>query len=99
MEIESRRWFPVSVNGSQFHAWDDDDLLVVYHRSSGDTHMLEALPGVVLELVEAACCTAEQLYLELSDIFQGDDKNHALEVIEASLLQLRGVGLVHNTPN
>lgn len=99
MEIDSRRWFPVSAGGSQFHAWEDDDLLVVYHRSSGDTHLLETLPGVVLGLVEAASCTAEQLYLELRDVFQGDDKDHALEVIEATLVQLRGIGLVYSTPN
>ncbi|MBK9028861.1 conserved hypothetical protein [Candidatus Propionivibrio aalborgensis] len=94
-----RWWFPVAVGGSPFHTWDDDDLLVVYQKSSGDTHLLESLAGVLLELVESAPCTAEQLCLKLDDIFEDEDKTRALEVIEATLLQLRGVGLVYSTPN
>ena len=39
------------------------------------------------------------LATELHDVFQDDDQKVALEVIETTLIQLRGVGLVYNTPN
>lgn len=99
MGLESRRWFPASVGSSLYRSWDDDDLLVIYNKSSGDTHLLEPLAGVILELIESVPCTSEMLAVELTEVFQDEDEDSALEVIEATLLQLRGVGLVYSTPN
>lgn len=99
MGSESRRWFPVAVSGLRYRSWDDDDLLVVYNKSSGDTHLLEPLAGVMLELIESAPCTSEMLAMELTDLLPDEDKDSALEVVEATLLQLRGVGLVYSSLN
>ncbi|MBK8894970.1 MAG: HPr-rel-A system PqqD family peptide chaperone [Propionivibrio sp.] len=44
------------------HVWGDDDLIVVYHKSSGDTHLLEPLAAVILEMVESAPCTSAESF-------------------------------------
>jgi len=99
MDSSTRRWYPASASVSQYRDWGDDDLIVVYHKSSGDTHLLEPLAAVILEMVESAPCTSAMLATELDDVFQDEDQKVALEVIETTLIQLRGVGLVYNTPN
>ena len=81
------------------HVWDDDPLTVVYHKTSGDTHLLEPLAGVVLQLLESGSCTVDDIAIELSDIFHAHDKDQARSLIEATLMRLCDVGLASSASN
>jgi len=99
MDDNCRRWCVVLEGNARIHAWDDDDLVVVYNKASGDTHLLEPLAGVLLQMIESDSCTTEKLVMDCADAFLDKDKSNAVAAIEATLIQLRDVGLVFSTPN
>lgn len=87
-------WSTVSAERLTFVSWDDDDLAVAYDKVSGDTHLIESLAIIILQLIEKTPASAEAIAQELADRFSADDQEKIPEFISATLLQLRDVGLV-----
>ncbi|MEW5786982.1 MAG: HPr-rel-A system PqqD family peptide chaperone [Pseudomonadota bacterium] len=78
----------------EFLAWEDTDEAVVYHRPSGDTHLLPPLQAQLLLALQAAPASSEAMYRALEDTIAEEDRPRAMDYIEASLLQLRDLHLV-----
>lgn len=87
-------WSTVSAARLTFVSWDDDDLAVAYDKVSGDTHLIESLAIIILQLIEKTPASAEAIAQELADRFSADEQDKVPEFISATLLQLRNVGLV-----
>ena len=50
--------------------YTDGDEWVCYQGMSGDTHLLELVPGTVLELLRERACTRDELIEQLLDRFE-----------------------------
>jgi PqqD family protein of HPr-rel-A system len=81
----------------RIQAWADDDAAVVYNTLSGETHLIESLGGELLRLIEARPRTSDALATELVALFSDADHAQIVQYIEATLVQLQAIGLVHAT--
>lgn len=71
-----------------------DDACVAYHIESGDTHLLTAVSGQVLQkLLENPAATHELAQTLLTE-FPADELDMASEVLEDTLRQLSHLGLI-----
>ncbi|WPC67678.1 HPr-rel-A system PqqD family peptide chaperone [Rhodoferax ferrireducens] len=91
-------WSTVSPARLSFASWDDDDLAVVYDKVTGDTHLIESSAIEILRVIEKYPASAEAIAQELAELFSADDQDKLPQFISASLLQLRDLGLVTDTP-
>lgn len=91
-------WSTVSPARLSFASWDDDDLAVVYDKVTGDTHLIESSAIEILRLIEKSPASAEAIAQELADLISADDQDKLPQFISATLLQLRAIGLVTDTP-
>ncbi len=91
-------WSTVSPARLIFASWDDDHLAVAYDKVSGDTHLIESSAIDILRLIEKSPASPEAIVQELAELFSADDQEKILEFIAATLLQLRDIGLVTDSP-
>lgn len=91
-------WSTVSPARLSFASWDDDDLAVLYDKVTGDTHLMESSAIEILRLIEKSPASAEAIAQELAELFPADDQDKLPQFISATLLQLRDIGLVTDTP-
>lgn len=91
-------WSTVSPARLSFASWDDEDLAVVYDKVTGDTHLIESSAIEILRLIEKYPASAEAIAQELADLCSPDDQDKLPQFISATLLQLRDIGLVTDTP-
>ena len=81
-----------------FASWDDDDLAVAFDKVTGDTHLVASSAIEILRLIEKSPMSSEAIAQELADLFSAEDQAKLPEFISATLLQLRDLGLVTDTP-
>lgn len=91
-------WSTVSPARLSFASWDDDDLAVVYDKVTGDTHLIESSAIEILRLIDKSPASAEAIAQALADLISADDQDKLPQFISATLLQLRDLGLVTDTP-
>lgn len=73
-------------------------MAVAYDKFSGDTHLIESSAIYILRLIEKSPASLEAIAQELAELFSADDQEKILEFIAATLLQLRDIGLVTDSP-
>ena len=78
--------------------WDDDELGVVYHPLSGDTHLLDVLSVELLHLVTLRDQTLGDLLTEICPDLTGEQLEEASQGLSATLDKLRQMGFVDTTP-
>ena len=74
-------------------------MAVAYDKLTGDTHLIEASVIEILRLIEKSPASAEAIAQELAEFFSADDHDKIPELISATLLKLRDIGLVTDTPD
>lgn len=75
-----------------WHVWDDET--VVYHRRSGDTHILNPLSAVVLEFLDQRAATCSQIVEHVADYFELKADDELLQKMEECLSRFDQVGLI-----
>ncbi|NIJ15097.1 HPr-rel-A system PqqD family peptide chaperone [Sphingobium vermicomposti] len=71
-----------------------DDFTLLYHRTSGQTHMvISPVPEILDALDEAVPRTAAQVHDRLADHYDLGDADSVIAVIDAHLAELTALGL------
>jgi len=73
-----------------------EDACVAYHIESGDTHLLTALSGQVLQKLLVNPAATHELTQTLLPQFPADELNMAGEALEDTLRQLSHLGLIES---
>lgn len=85
-----------SLNGNIIVSrFSDDDQLVVFHRPTGSTHILDALTGLVLEVLGASNAIEKDELLLLTNILQQQGLNFD-QMIEERIKKLIKLDLLPN---
>jgi PqqD family protein of HPr-rel-A system len=96
--METVLWSAGNSSTISIKSWSDEELGLVFDAVSGDTHLLDQLAVEILQSLQKEPSRAEQLNQQLADRFSPDDQCKAAEFITTTLLQLRDIGLVVDTP-
>jgi PqqD family protein of HPr-rel-A system len=72
-----------------------DDITLIYHRRSGQTHMVMSPVPEILAAVAAGTAGAEDVLAVLAREFDMGDAGEALAAVEAHLEEMAALGLVH----
>lgn len=92
------RWSAAGPERLLIKSWPDQDEAVAYHALTGDTHLLAPLQVELIQRLQQQDHSTHDLFLAMADLFHEDERELALEFMEATLLQLRDLGLVSSTP-
>lgn len=88
-----KRIWRLRCHSLHFRCWDD--VAVIFNAENCDTHSISLLAYELLNLLgRLEQATASRLVKELADVFEGDDHQVYLELVEGALLQLRDIELV-----
>lgn len=72
-----------------------DDLTLIYHRPSGQTHLVVSpVPEILAALRETGASSADMLHAALSRDFDLGDPAEAIAAIAGQLTELAALGLV-----
>jgi PqqD family protein of HPr-rel-A system len=72
-----------------------EDMVLLYHRPSGQTHMvISPVPEILAALADGAALTAKEVHGELARLYDLGPAEHAVPQIEAHLTELTALGLV-----
>ncbi len=71
-----------------------DSMTLLYHRTSGITHMLADPAPAILEVMEGLLLTAGEIAALLSESFDIETEVDAEDIVHARLEELSGLGLV-----
>lgn len=71
-----------------------DSMTLLYHRTSGITHMLADPAPAILEVMEGLSLTAGEISALLSENFDIEAEVDAEDIVLARLEELSGLGLV-----
>jgi PqqD family protein of HPr-rel-A system len=88
------RWSAADRERLYIKTWQDEDEAVAYHGLTGDTHLLGPLQTELIQRLQQRDHSIAELFQELAELFHADEQEQALEFMEATLLQLRDLGLV-----
>jgi PqqD family protein of HPr-rel-A system len=91
-------WTSLAKERLHFRMWDDDDFSIVYNAGNGDTHRLDPLTFEVLRLLQAAPSSSDGLVQACQALIVAQDHDRTAQFVEASLLKLQDIGLVHRAP-
>ncbi|MDX3910343.1 MAG: HPr-rel-A system PqqD family peptide chaperone [Sphingobium sp.] len=72
-----------------------DDITLIYHRRSGQTHMVMSPVPEILAAVGAGTVGAGEVLAALARDFDMGDAEEALAAIEVHLDEMAALGLVH----
>ncbi|MCB4861404.1 MULTISPECIES: HPr-rel-A system PqqD family peptide chaperone [unclassified Sphingobium] len=72
-----------------------EDMVLLYHRPSGQTHMAIApVPEILAALDDGAALTAGEVLGQLAQLYDLGEPEEALPLVEAHLAELAALGLV-----
>ncbi|WP_327751841.1 HPr-rel-A system PqqD family peptide chaperone [Sphingobium sp. SJ10-10] len=72
-----------------------EDMVLLYHRPSGQTHMvISPVPEILATLEEGAALTAGEVHVELTRLYDLGPAEEAVPQVEAHLAELTTLGLV-----
>jgi PqqD family protein of HPr-rel-A system len=72
-----------------------DDMVLLYHRPSGQTHMvISPVPEILAALKDSAPASAQILYERLSRLYDLGPADTALAEIEGHLVNMTALGLI-----
>ena len=71
-----------------------DDVLVVFHRGSGDTHILNFLSAAIVERLIEKAGTFEDVNSHVLNYLELDAEDCPPELVESTMLQLDDTGLI-----
>nr|WP_087573413.1 HPr-rel-A system PqqD family peptide chaperone [Sphingomonas sp. CDS-1] len=72
-----------------------EDMVLLYHRPSGQTHMvISPVPEILATLEEGAALTADEVLGQLARLYNLDAAEEAVPQVEAHLTELTELGLV-----
>ncbi|WP_254302384.1 HPr-rel-A system PqqD family peptide chaperone [Sphingobium chlorophenolicum] len=72
-----------------------DDMVLLYHRPSGQTHMvISPVPEILATLDDGAALTAGEVHGELARLYDLGAAEAAEQLVEAHLTELTALGLV-----
>lgn len=74
-----------------------DDITLIYHRPSGQTHMVASPVPEILAALGSAALTANDVVAVLSTQFDIGDAAEAVPAIQAHLDEMAGLGLVRRS--
>ena len=78
--------------------WHDlDSMTLLFHRTSGITHMLADPAPAILEVMEGHALTAAQIAARLTATFDIESDIDAEDIVAARLEELSALGLVSRT--
>ncbi|KEQ52372.1 HPr-rel-A system PqqD family peptide chaperone [Sphingobium chlorophenolicum] len=72
-----------------------EDMALLYHRPSGQTHMvISPVPEILAALDNGAALTAGEVHAELARLYDLGAAEEAVPLVEAHLAELAALGLV-----
>ena len=77
-----------------FRTWEDDEFVVAYNTSSGDTHLLDGLGYEILQLLTLENSSPKMLAYALAELFLDVDSVQIQELILMALRQLCDAGFI-----
>jgi PqqD family protein of HPr-rel-A system len=82
------------VAGATLHwkVWDDD--CVVFNTASGETHLLDPIPALLLRQIDAGCGNSEELFSRTATLLERNMTAELRSSLEAMLQQLDDLGLI-----
>ena len=78
----------------RWKVWDDD--CVVYNTASGQTHLLDPIPALVLRQIEAGCGNSEELFSQVASLLGLKLTAETRSSLEQILRELEEFGLLES---
>jgi len=72
--------------------WDEN--CVVYNAASGQTHLLDPVPALIIRKIEEGCSSSEDLFRQIANALDVDLNIEVRNTLEQTLLQLDKLGLI-----
>jgi PqqD family protein of HPr-rel-A system len=89
------RWSVVPNATLHWKIWDDQ--CVVYNDASGQTHLLDPIPALVIRQIHEGCHNSEALFDEVAKVLDVDLTSHVRMTFEQTLRRLDAAGLIEPT--
>ena len=85
------------VAGATLHwkVWDDD--CIVFNTASGQTHLLDPIPALLVRQIEAGCGNSEELFSQTARLLDTDLTAELQSSLEDMLRQLDQLGLIEQS--
>ena len=91
------KWRQVAPDLLVWRSWDDDEF-VVYHKGTGDTHVLNDVAAQLLSCLEESSLSPEELAAGCARVYDVDVDESLLREIETTLTQFDELGLIEAAP-
>jgi PqqD family protein of HPr-rel-A system len=78
-----------------WQTWDDD--CVVFNSASGQTHLLDPVPALLLRQIDEGCSDAETLLIGTAKLLEIDPTVEFRALLDQALKQLDDAGLIEPT--
>jgi len=88
------QWRLLSPAPLVFHAWQAEELVLVFHPLSGDTHLLDVLSAEVLRLLQSSPLQEETLRRHLLEWAGFSPEEFPLARLQTILQQLEHLDLI-----
>ena len=72
--------------------WDDQCL--VFNSASGQTHLLDPIPALLVRQIDEGCGDSEELFLRTAKVLDLDLTSHVRTTLQQILQQLDALGLI-----
>ena len=90
--MPAERWKAVSASELLWEAWENE--FTVYHRQTGETHILNALPAEIVHLLDEIPMTTDELVVELAVRCEVEETSSWSDKVAVVLENLHALSLV-----
>ncbi len=87
-------WSTAALQPLLFKQWEEDEQIVVFNPSAGDTHLVDEFGMALLQCLETSPHTVDALTAELAEFFEDHNADKIADYIDATLRRFQHVGLV-----
>jgi len=95
LTLERSGWRIVPNATLYWQTWDDD--CIVFNSASGQTHLLDPLPALLLRQVDEGCSDRESLLTGTAKLLNIELTAELLGLLDQALKQLDDAGLIEPT--